>query len=99
MDLSRDVVFGHEFCCESWTTLLAAPAASRSARIVSIPRLIVGNEVQGIGYSNDNPGAYADLLSKELMQEVPAHVSTETVALKEPLEVGSPAVSAIPTAN
>jgi hypothetical protein len=56
-------------------------------------------QVQGIGYSNDNPGAYADLLSKELMQEVPAHVSTEAVALKEPLEVGSPAASAIPTAN
>jgi threonine dehydrogenase-like Zn-dependent dehydrogenase len=66
----------------------------KGARVVSIPRLIVGNEVQGIGYSNDNPGAYAEriLLSEELMQEVPAHVPTETAALTEPLAVGIHAV-------
>ena len=91
MDPSRDVVFGHEFCCE---VLDYGPGCAgrikKGARVVSIPRLIVGNEVQGIGYSNDNPGAYAEriLLSEELIQEVPAHVSTETAALTEPLAVG-----------
>jgi len=95
MDPSRDVVFGHEFCCE---VLDYGPSCTgrikKGARVVSIPRLIVGNEVQGIGYSNDNPGAYAEriLLSEELMQEVPAHVSTETAALTEPLAVGIHAV-------
>jgi threonine dehydrogenase-like Zn-dependent dehydrogenase len=51
MDLSRDVVFGHEFCCE---VLDYGPGCTgrikKGARVVSIPRLIVGNEVQGIGY-------------------------------------------------
>jgi threonine dehydrogenase-like Zn-dependent dehydrogenase len=32
MDLSRDVVFGHEFAAKCWTSVLAAPAASRRAR-------------------------------------------------------------------
>ena len=86
---------GHEFCCE---VLDYGPGCTgrikKGARVVSIPRLIVGNEVQGIGYSNDNPGAYAEriLLSEELIQEVPAHVSTETAALTEPLAVGIHAV-------
>jgi len=73
MNPSRDVVFGHEFCCE---VLDYGPGCTgrikQGARVVSFRRLIVGNEVQGIGYSNDNPGAYAEriLLSEELMQEV-----------------------------
>ncbi len=96
MDLSRDVIFGHEFCCE---VLDFGPGCTgrirKGARVVSIPRLIVNGEVQGIGYSNDNPGAYAErlLLSEELLHEVPAHVSTETAALTEPLAVGIHAVA------
>src|SRR5215470_15426899 len=47
MDLSRDVVFGHEFCCE---VLDYGPGCTgrikKGARVVSIPRLIVGKEVQ-----------------------------------------------------
>jgi threonine dehydrogenase-like Zn-dependent dehydrogenase len=95
MDLSRDVVFGHEFCCE---VLECGPGTSGKVkpgqRVVSIPRLIVDGRVEGIGYSNDNPGAYAErlLLSEELVQAVPDHVSNEAAALTEPLAVGIHAV-------
>src|SRR5262245_116418 len=95
MDLSRDVVFGHEFCCE---VLECGPGTSGNlkpgTRVVSIPRLIVDGRVEGIGYSNENVGAYAErmLLSEELALRVPDHVATETAALTEPLAVGIHAV-------
>ena len=96
MDLSRDVVFGHEFCCE---VLDVGPGTSGrfqpGARVVSIPRLLVDGRVEGIGYSNTYPGAYAEriLLSEELLHEVPANVTTEAAALTEPLAVGIHAVA------
>src|SRR5499426_1608262 len=56
MDPSRGVVFGHEFCCE---VLDYGPGCTgrikRGARVVSIQRLIVGNEVQGIGTQTTIP--------------------------------------------
>src|SRR3954470_4840181 len=74
MDLSRDVVFGHEFCCE---VLDYGPATQRKlkpgTKVCSLPALITTEGPQGIGYSNDNVGAYAErmLLSEALLLEVP----------------------------
>jgi threonine dehydrogenase-like Zn-dependent dehydrogenase len=57
MDLNRDVVFGHEFCCE---VLEYGPAAQRKlkpgSRVCSLPALLTPDGPQGIGYSNDNVG-------------------------------------------
>ncbi len=74
MDLTRDVVFGHEFCCE---ILDYGPATQRKlkagTRVCSLPALLTPDGVQGIGYSNDHVGGYAErmLLSEALLLEVP----------------------------
>ena len=96
MDLSRDVVFGHEFCCE---IVDHGPATARrfkpGTRVCSIPALLTPQGPQGIGYSNDNIGAYAEtmLLSEALLIEVPNGLSPQQAALTEPLAVGVHAVA------
>src|SRR4051794_23684942 len=95
MDLSRDVVFGHEFCCE---ILDYGPDTQRrlkaGARVCSLPALLMPEGPQGIGYSNDNLGGYAErmLLSEALLIEVPNGLKAEHAALTEPLAVGIHAV-------
>jgi threonine dehydrogenase-like Zn-dependent dehydrogenase len=96
MDLARDVVFGHEFCCE---ILDYGPATQRKlktgSRVCSLPALLTAEGVQGIGYSNDNIGGYAErmLLSEALLLEVPNGLAAEHAALTEPLAVGVHAVA------
>jgi threonine dehydrogenase-like Zn-dependent dehydrogenase len=96
MDLSRDVVFGHEFCCE---IVDYGPATQRGlkpgTRVCSLPALASPAGPQGIGYSNDNIGGYAEamLLSEALLLEVPNGLAAEHAALTEPLAVGVHAVA------
>src|SRR6201994_3566875 len=96
MDLSRDVVFGHEFCCE---VLDYGPDTPRrlkpGTRVCSLPALVTPTGPAGIGYSNDNVGGYAEamLLSESLLLEVPNGLSAEHAALTEPLAVGIHAVA------
>jgi len=96
MDLSRDVVFGHEFACE---IVEHGPGTERKfkpgTRVCSIPALLTPEGPQGIGYSNDNIGAYAEamLLSEALLLEVPNGLSPQHAALTEPLAVGVHAVA------
>src|SRR5215475_15584001 len=95
MDLSRDVVFGHEFCCE---VLDYGPGTERKlkpgTKVCSLPALITPEGISGIGYSNDNVGGYAErmLLSEPLLLEVPNGLPAEHAALTEPLAVGVHAV-------
>jgi threonine dehydrogenase-like Zn-dependent dehydrogenase len=96
MDLSRDVVFGHEFCCE---ILDYGPDTTRKlkagTKVCSLPALLTPQGPQGIGYSNDNVGAYAErmLLSEALLLEVPNGLAAGHAALTEPLAVGVHAVA------
>ena len=96
MDLSRDVVFGHEFCCE---ILDVGPATQRKlkagTRVCSLPLLLTPTGPQGIGYSNVNIGGYAEqmLLSEALLLEVPNGLAPQQAALTEPLAVGVHAVA------
>ena len=96
MDLSRDVVFGHEFCCE---ILDFGPETQRrlkpGTRVCSLPALVTPTGPRGIGYSNDNVGGYAErmLLSEPLLLEVPNGLPAEHAALTEPLAVGVHAVA------
>ncbi|MGY3696827.1 threonine dehydrogenase-like Zn-dependent dehydrogenase [Bradyrhizobium sp. USDA 3240] len=96
MDLSRDVVFGHEFCCE---ILDYGPGTTRKlkpgTRVCSLPALLTPEGPKGIGYSNDYAGAYAEqmLLSEPLLLEVPNGLAAEHAALTEPLAVGVHAVA------
>ena len=96
MDLSRDVVFGHEFCCE---VLDYGPGTERrlqpGARAVSMPVMPLSAELRTtIGYSNEFPGGYAErmVLAAPLLLEVPNGLSAEHAALTEPLAVGIHAV-------
>src|SRR2546423_15605606 len=95
MDLSRDVVFGHEFCCE---ILDYGPTTERTlktgARVCSLPALLAPQGPQGIGYSTDNVGGYAErmLLSAALLLEVPNGLAAEHRALTEPLAGRCPPV-------
>jgi len=96
MDLSRDVVFGHEFCCE---ILDYGPGAQRrfkpGTQVCSLPALLTpAGGIQVIGYSNENIGAYAErmVLSEPLLLEVPNGLAPEHAALTEPLAVGIHAV-------
>ena len=74
MDLSRDVVFGHEFCCE---VVDFGPSTQRrlkpGTRVCSLPALVTPTGPQGIGYSNDNIGGYAEqmLLSEPCCWKCP----------------------------
>jgi len=95
MDLGRDIVFGHEFCCE----VLDFGASTQrrfkpGTRVCSLPALLTPQGPVGIGYSNDNIGGYAErmLLSEALLLQVPNGLAAEHAALTEPLAVGVHAV-------
>jgi threonine dehydrogenase-like Zn-dependent dehydrogenase len=96
MDLSRDVVFGHEFCCE---ILDYGPGTQRlmkpGTHVCSLPALVTPTGPSAIGYSNDNIGGYAEqmLLSEPLLLEVPNGLAAAHAALTEPLAVGVHAVA------
>ena len=95
MDLSRDIVFGHEFCCE---VLDYGPRTEKKlkagTRVCSMPLMMEADGPKGMGYSNSYVGGYAEqmLLSAPLMLEVPNGLPTEHAALTEPLAVGVHAV-------
>lgn len=96
MDLSRDVVFGHEFCCE---VIDYGPGTQRKLKpgthVCSLPALLTDTGLQGIGYSNDVVGGYAEqmVLSEALLLEVPNGLAPAHAALTEPLAVGIHAVA------
>ena len=96
LDLRRDVVMGHEFCAEVLdygpdTAAMAKPGE----RVVSMPIVFSGAQFNTVGYSNDTPGGYGELmrLSAALILPVPNGLSTEHAALTEPMAVGLHAVN------
>src|SRR5271168_2110564 len=95
MDLGRDIVMGHEFCAE---VVEFGPGTQKNlkvgARVCSFPILLRGGGVEAVGYSNDNPGGYAEFmrLTEGLLLPVSNGLSTEHAALTEPMAVGYHAV-------
>jgi threonine dehydrogenase-like Zn-dependent dehydrogenase len=95
MDLSRDVVFGHEFCCE---VLDYGPDTERrlkpGTRVCAMPLMMEADGPKGMGYSNTYVGGYAEqmLLAAPLLLAVPNGLPTDHAALTEPLAVGVHAV-------
>lgn len=96
MDLSRDIVMGHEFCAE---VLDFGPDTARSLkpgdRVCSVPMTIHGGEVMSVGYSHLVPGGYAEnmVLFEPLLLRVPNGLATDLAALTEPAAVGFHAVA------
>ena len=95
MDLDRDVVMGHEFCCE---VIDYGPKTEKKlkpgTRVCAMPVMLEADGPKGMGYSNTYVGGYAEqmLLAAPLMLEVPNGLPTEHAALTEPLAVGVHAV-------
>ncbi len=95
MDLKRDVVFGHEFCCE---VIDYGPKTEKKlkpgTRVCAMPVMLEADGPKAMGYSNTYVGGYAEqmLLAAPLLLEVPNGLPTEHAALTEPLAVGVHAV-------
>ena len=74
MDLQRDIVMGHEFCVE---IVDFGPNTQKhfkaGQRACAMPVLIRPTGVETVGYSNENPGGYGELmrLTEGLLLEVP----------------------------
>ena len=95
MDLSRDVVMGHEFCAE----ILeygpgSTPRLRPGERVCAMPIVLHAGGLASVGYSNEFPGGYGErmLLAEPLLLPVPNGLPTEAAALTEPLAVGEHAV-------
>lgn len=95
MDLSRDVVMGHEFVAEvvelgadTWNTKVGDI-------VTSLPVVLDVSGIQQVGYSNDFPGGYGELmvLSDPLALKVPNGLDARRAALTEPMAVGLHAVN------
>ncbi|TAJ32327.1 MAG: alcohol dehydrogenase [Reyranella sp.] len=95
LDLSRDVVFGHEFCGE---VLDYGPGTERKLKagtlVCSMPVIPQAEGHRTVGYSNDFPGGFGErmVLAESLLLAVPNGLSAEHAALTEPLAVGIHAV-------
>jgi threonine dehydrogenase-like Zn-dependent dehydrogenase len=95
MDLSKDIVFGHEFCGEIIAYGPDTPQRLEpGTRVVSVPRTIVDGRIEGVGYSDRNVGGYAEkmLLGEPFLLPVPDGLSSAHASLCEPLAVGVHAV-------
>jgi len=96
MDPARDVVMGHEFCAE---VLDFGPDTQRAlrpgTRVVSMPLAVGTDGVHGVGYSNEYPGGYGQMmrLCEMFVLPVPDELPTEHAALTEPMAVGVHAVA------
>ena len=90
------VVLGHEFCAE---ILDYGPETARAwkvgTRVCSVPALPGPQGTVSVGYSNDVPGGFAQLmrLSERLLVSVPDGLPTSYAALTEPMAVGLHAVA------
>jgi threonine dehydrogenase-like Zn-dependent dehydrogenase len=95
MDIQRDVVMGHEFCAEIVDYGPGTPKRlATGTRVCALPILVRPTGVVTVGYSNDDPGGYAEYmkLMEPLLLPVPQSLSTEHAALTEPMAVGLHAV-------
>ena len=95
MDVSRDVVMGHEFCAEVVAYGLdTEKKIAPGGHVCAMPMLYLPDSVQTIGYSNEHPGGYGEYmrLTESLLLPVPNGISAEHAALTEPMAVGLHAV-------
>src|SRR4051794_22573558 len=95
MDPTRDVVFGHEFCAEVLDYGPSTPPRLKPGTlVVSMPLTLSAQIVQGIGYSNDIAGGFAQYmpLADRMLLPVPNGLSAAHAALTEPIAVGWHAV-------
>ncbi|HUI04000.1 MAG TPA: zinc-binding dehydrogenase [Acidimicrobiales bacterium] len=90
IDLSRDIVMGHEFCGEVVELGPDTTGPAVGSRVVSMPVLLSSRGIHQLAYNNEYPGGYSQymLLSAPLALAVPNGLDTRHAALTEPLAVG-----------
>lgn len=95
MDLSRDVVMGHEFCAEVVELGENTGQCAVGDVVVSVPMAFDATGIHPIGYSNELPGGYGELmvLSDMFCLKVPNGLPAQHAALTEPMAVGLHAVN------
>lgn len=91
----RDVVMGHEYCCEVVELGPGCDNLSVGDFVVSLPVAFDAEGLHGVGFSNRYNGGYAELmLVNELVAiKVPSGLPPRIAALTEPLAVGVHAVA------
>lgn len=94
-DLGRDIIMGHEFCCEVLEVGPDTSGPRPGTVVVSMPLMITMAGIDSLAYSNTYPGGYAErmLVSAPLALEVPAGLAARHASLTEPLAVGLHAVA------
>jgi threonine dehydrogenase-like Zn-dependent dehydrogenase len=95
MDLTRDVVMGHEFAAEVLEVGDNVGNCAVGDVVVSMPVAFDVGGLHAVGYSNDYPGGYGELmvLNDLLALKVPNGLSARRAALTEPMAVGLHAVN------
>ena len=95
MDLTRDVVMGHEFVAEVIELGENTGNSKIGDHVVSMPITFDADGIYPIGYSNEYPGGYGELLvlSDMMALKVPNGLDPHHAALTEPMAVGLHAVN------
>jgi len=95
IDLTRDIIMGHEFCGEVLEVGPDTVGPPPGALVVSVPVVLAGGRVHQLAYNNDYPGGFAEhmVLAAPLLLEVPNGLDARLAALTEPLAVGMHAVA------
>ena len=95
MDLSKDIVMGHEFCAEILDHGPGTKHAFKAGtRVCSFPMTLHNGAPSTVGYSNVVPGGYSQnmVLTESMLLAVPNGLATQHAALTEPMAVGLHAV-------
>jgi 2-desacetyl-2-hydroxyethyl bacteriochlorophyllide A dehydrogenase len=94
-DVDRDVVMGHEFSARVTALGAGVTNVKPGDVVVSMPVVLSAQGFDGIGYSNNYPGGYAErmVLSAGLCLNVPEGLDPRHAALTEPMAVGLHAVA------
>ncbi len=91
MDLSRDIVMGHEFCAEILDYGIGTERRLKpGTRVCAMPLLARAGKLETVGYSNVAPGGYGQqmVLSEALLLPVRNGLAPELAAMTEPMAVG-----------
>lgn len=104
VDLTKDLVMGHEFSAEVLDVGrgTSAPSVAKGDQVVSIPVMVTATfnasdftGLETIGYSNSYPGGYGELmlLSSMTAIKIPNGLDPAFASLTEPMAVGAHAVN------
>jgi threonine dehydrogenase-like Zn-dependent dehydrogenase len=95
MDLGADVVMGHEYAAEIVELGPDTANCQVGDIVVSMPVVLDPTGLHPVGYSNQYPGGYGELmvLTDMMCLKVPDGLGTDQAALTEPMAVGLHAVN------